>query len=815
MSTGSDSIRRIDSKRRSRVDKRRPGQRRPGQRRPGQRRPGQRRSVIRPRLPAAFVAMTILMLWLTTLVASAALWPIYESAQLIALVGATILVGSAIAVSGALYRWSTLTITLVTVGVYLLIGVPLAIPDRALYGVLPTLQGELELLQGTALSWKQLLTITLPVGSYESLLVPAFILVLLTTVVGLSVGLRARWGELGVLAPIVLFVTAILFGASTATWPLELSLGLLATTLGWLVWRRWYRRRASIRLLAARALDSDGRPLETAGDTTFAGFRTVMTAGLIVVIAAGGAVAATLTLPPTAQRHVLRTAIVKPFDPRVYASPLSGFRHYEETLAANRTMLTVSGLPIGGRIRIATLDTYDGIVYSVGSSLVSSESGSFTRVPSSFDQSSTTGSPVSVRIVVGDYSGVWLPTVGKFTNVTFSGQDAPELRNSFYYNNTSGTAAVIRPLQSGDSYSLTAIEPRQPSENQLAMLRPATAAVPRSAVIPDQLSSTLDTWTRSQSAPGARLAAMIAAMKQTGYISHGVDPELPPSRSGHAADRITQLLTDQRMIGDQEQYAVTAALMARQLGFPARVVFGFVPEVNTQGPTEVLGKNISAWIEVDTAQHGWVTMDPTPPVRDIPQELPKDPTTIARPQSPVQPPIEDPTRPNTQQPPESTQDPTTKDNPLLLALLILVQVAGWVVLAAAIILAPFLAIVVAKLRRRMLRRRAPTAIQRISGGWQEFEDAVIDHGLELPISPTRTEVASIVGGVQSLVLAAVADRAVFSPDQPGDEEADRVWRAVTDLRASMDDGRTRWQRIRAAISLRSLGGYSVKRLFRR
>ena len=815
MSTGSDSIRRIDSKRRSRVDKRRPGQRRPGQRRQGQRRQGQRRSASRPRLSAAFVAMTILMLWLTTLVASAALWPIYESAQLIALVGATVLVGSAIAVSGALYRWSTLTITLVTVGVYLLIGVPLAIPDRALYGVLPTLQGELELLQGTALSWKQLLTITLPVGSYESLLVPAFILVLLTTVVGLSVGLRARWGELGVLAPIVLFVTAILFGASTATWPLELSLGLLATTLGWLVWRRWYRRRASIRLLAAQALDSDGRPLETAGDTTFAGFRTVMTAGLIVVIAAGGAVAATLTLPPTAQRHVLRTAIVKPFDPRVYASPLSGFRHYEETLAANRTMLTVSGLPIGGRIRIATLDTYDGIVYSVGSSLVSSESGSFTRVPSSFDQSSTTGSPVSVRIVVGDYSGVWLPTVGKFTNVTFSGQDAPELRNSFYYNNTSGTAAVIRPLQSGDSYSLTAIEPRQPSENQLAMLRPATAAVPRSAVIPDQLSSTLDTWTRSQSAPGARLAAMIAAMKQTGYISHGVDPELPPSRSGHAADRITQLLTDQRMIGDQEQYAVTAALMARQLGFPARVVFGFVPEVNTQGPTEVLGKDISAWIEVDTAQHGWVTMDPTPPVRDIPQELPKDPTTIARPQSPVQPPIEDPTRPNTQQPPESTQDPTTKDNPLLLALLILVQVAGWVVLAAAIILAPFLAIVVAKLRRRMLRRRAPTAIQRISGGWQEFEDAVIDHGLELPISPTRTEVASIVGGVQSLVLAAVADRAVFSPDQPGDEEADRVWRAVTDLRASMDDGRTRWQRIRAAISLRSLGGYSVKRLFRR
>ena len=800
MSTGSDSIRRIDSNRRSKVDKRRPGQ---------------HRSAGRAHLSVAFTAMTILMLWLTTLVASAALWPIYQSVQLIGLVGATVLVGSAIAVFGAVFRWSSLTITLWAIVVYLVIGVPLTIPSRALYGVLPTVQGEIELLQGTALSWKQLLTITLPVGSYGSLLVPAFILVLLTTVVGLSVGLRARWGELGVLAPIVLFITAIMFGASTATWPLELSLGLLATVLGWLVWRRWYRRRASIRMLAAQALDSDGRPLETAGDSTFAGFRTVLSAGLIVVLAAGGAVAATLMLPPTAQRHVLRTAIEKPFDPRVYASPLSGFRHYEQTLAANATMLTVTGLPVGGRIRIATLDTYDGIVYSVGSSLVSSESGSFTRVPASFDQSSTRGSKVSLRVLVGDYSGVWLPTIGKFTSISFAGQDAPEQRNSFYYNNTSGTAAVIRPLQSGDRYLLTAIEPRQPSDSQLATLRPGVAEVPRSAGIPDQLSSTLDTWTRTQSAPGARLAAMIAAMKETGYLSHGVDPELPASRSGHAADRITQLLTDQRMIGDQEQYAVTAALMARQLGFPARVVFGFVPEVNTQGPTEVLGKDISAWIEVNTVQYGWVMMDPTPPVRDIPQELPKDPTTIARPQSPVQPPIDDPTRPDIQQPPESSQDPSTKDNFLLLVLLAALQVVGWVALGAAIILAPFLAIVVAKLRRRMLRRRAPTVIQRISGGWQEFEDAVIDHGLEPPISPTRTEVASIVGGVQSLVLAAVADRAVFSPDQPRQEEADQVWRVVADLRASMNDGRTRWQRIRAAISLRSLGGYSVKRLFRR
>ena len=800
MSTGSDSIRRIDSRRRSRVERRQRGR---------------RRAQGRAHLPVGLTLVTTVMLWATTLVASAALWPIYRSLQLVIVVMVSLLVGSAIAISGARYRWSTLTVSLVTIGVYLVIGVPVAIPDRAVYGVIPEAQGELELLQATALSWKQLLTITLPVGSYQSLLVPAFILVFGTTVIGLSVGLRSRWGELGAIAPMALFILAILFGAGTATWPLELSLGLLAAVLGWLVWRRWYRRRALIRVLAGRSPNANGRPLETVGASNFAGVRTVLGAGLIIAIAAGSAVAATLYLPPTASRQVLRTAVVQPFDPRVYASPLSGFRHYEQKLAAHTSMLTVTGLPIGGRIRIATLDTYDRIVYSVGSSQVSSESGSFTRVPSAFDQSDTAGSPVSIRVTVDDYSGIWLPTVGKLENVAFTGADAAELRDSFYYNNTSGTAAVLKSLRSGNSYSLSAVEPRQPSADRLSSLRPRTSEVLRTAELPDQLLSTLDEWTRSQTTAGSRLVAMIAAIKQTGYLSHGVDPELPASRSGHAADRITQLLTDQRMIGDQEQYAVTAALMARQLGFPARVVFGFVPEVNPIGPTDVLGKDISAWIEVDTAEYGWVTIDPTPPVRDIPAEQPKNPTTIARPQSPVQPPVEDPTRPNAPVPPNTSQESSTTENAFLLVLLGVLQVLGWVGLALAILVTPFLAIVLAKLRRRMLRRRAPTTIQRISGGWQEFEDSVVDHGFEPPLSPTRTELASTVGGVPALVLAAVADRAVFSPDEPPDEEADRVWRAVAELRESMNVDLTRRQRLRAAISLRSLGGYSVKRLFKR
>ena len=767
-------------------------------------------------LPFGFVVANTGMLWVATGIAAAAFWPIYRSGELVLLVGITTLVGSAIANVGAHYRWSSLTVSLVTIAGYFVLGVPLAVPDRAVFGVLPSLQGLLDLLTATALSWKQLLTITLPVGSYQALLVPAFILVLVTTVVGLSVALRARWGELGVFAPIVLLLAAILFGPTAATWPLELSLGLLAATLAWLVWRRWYRRRESIRLLAARATDAGGRPLETAADHGFAGIRTVLSAGLIVLIAAGSAVAATVALPPTAQREVLRSAIEQPFDPREYASPLSGFRRYEEQTESASTMLTVRGLPAGGRIRIATLDTYDGIVYSVGSEQITSASGAFTRVPYTFDQSAVKGTPVTMTVTVVNYAGVWLPTIGSFESIRFSGGHGAELRDSFYFNNTSGTAAVVRQLARGDSYTLTAVLPRQPKTSQLASLKPGIAEVPRLGVLPDQLLSSLDNWVRGVDTPGARLEAMIAALKKSGYVSHGVSADEPPSRSGHAADRITQLLTDQRMIGDQEQYAVTAAIMARQLGFPARVVFGFAPsEVSAQAETDVRGNDVSAWIEVDTVQYGWVTIDPTPPVRDIPKDQPQVPTTIAQPQSPVQPPIQVPETRKSLLPPESTQDQPATPNPLLQVLLVVARILGWVLLGVAILLSPFIAIVAAKLRRRILRKRAPTPLQQISGGWQEFEDAVLDHGFEPPVLPTRTEVAATVGGIPSLLLATVADRAVFSPGEPDQDEADGLWRAVNDLRASLDEGKTRRERIRAAISLRSLGGYSVKKLFKR
>jgi hypothetical protein len=638
-----------------------------------------------------------------------------------------------------------------------------------------------------------------------------------TVVAGLTVALRAKYGELAVLAPIALFILAILFGPDFALAPRALALALLAAILFWLIWRRWYRRRTSIRLLAAQAADAQGRPLETASDNGFVGLRTLVSAGVIMALAFGGAAFAAAASPPRNDRVVLRDAIEQPFDPRDYVSPLSTFRSYWRQPVLDDVLFSVRGLPDGQRIRIATLDTYDGIVYSVGSDLISSASGAFTRVPFRFDQSTVDGEQATLVVDIENYDLVWVPTVGKFETISFSGNDSDATRNAFYYNDTSSTAAVIGGLVQGDSYTLNAVLPVQPTDAELSTLDSGAARVPTVTVLPEQLGVALDGYVSGVEGQGNRLVAMLNGLATDGYISHGVDAAEPPSRSGHAVDRIDQLLTDAQMIGDGEQYAVTAALMATELGFPARVVFGFAPDASsaTTGSVEVRGSDVAAWIEVNTAQFGWVTIDPTPAVRDIPEQTPEEPAQVARPQTVVPPPLTETESVDRQNTPDSQQDEPQVLDPFLVILLDVLRVLAWVVLGVAIIASPFIVILGAKLRRRRLRRKALSPVDQITGGWSEFQDAVADHGFVTPASATRSEVAGVVGGMSSRILASVADRAVFSPDTPDEVEVESVWRAVDDLRAGMDEDKSWWERLKASVSLRSLGGYSVTRLFKR
>lgn len=743
----------------------------------------------RPAVLASAIAMTLAS-WAMVAVA---LWPIYRALPFVVLAAIAISVGTAVATAGALLRWAGWGVLLATVAVFTILGVPLAVPARTVYGVLPEPAGLLELAAGVVLGWRQLLTIELPVGSYESLLVPAFVLLLAGPVVTLSIAVRTARPALAAAVPALAFLLAIALGRDDRPLPLG-SAAVLAVVL--MLWMAALRRHRRTDLLRAGGASN-------AQDARAAVVRAFASAVVLLLIAVGGGIAAALAAPLPDERVVLRSLVERPFDPRELPSPLSGYRAAFDPAVADAPALRVAGAPEGARIRVATLDSYDGVVFAVGSDEVAAASGRFVRIPTERDVD-VPGERVDIEIEVLRSLGSWLPTVGVFRGVRFLGDDAADVRDRVRLNTTTGTAALLGGTPAGTAYVLDAVVAEE-APLDLARSAPGASAVPGIAAVPDELRAWLDGVTAGIDGAGPRLDAALEAIREQGYISHGVDPDEPASRSGHSLDRLAELITRRPMVGDAEQYAVLAALVARELGFPSRVVLGYGP---LEGSSATLRADaLTAWIEVDVLERGWTPVDVVPPEREIPPQEPQEPVPVSRPQNAVQPPVEPPPPADEQAPPatEPTERPAT--DPLLELLLAIARIAAIVLGALALLAAPFVGVVAAKAGRRRRRRRAADPTLRILGGWRELTDAAVDHGVDLPAGATRREVAVLVGQPQAGVLARVADRVDYAPEPPEPGEADRVWSAVDAVRAGLDARAGRRERWRAALSLRSLRGY--------
>jgi hypothetical protein len=745
--------------------------------------------------------LSVTMVAAMTAAAMVPWWPVYESVAFVVAAGVAILAGTAVAVAGAIRSWPSWAVVSGVVAAYLVLGVPVAVPGRAFAGVLPTAEGLVELVAGTALSWKQLVTIAVPVGSYQALLVPPFLLALVASTAAVTIALRASRPAAAALPPALLLVAGIALGAAHDELAVQGGLAFLVTSVAWLVRIGIASRRAVV--------------AERSTDAALADVRRVAGAAVLVAVALVGATAATYVVPP-GPRDVVRAQLQPPFEPDDFDSPLAAFRRAFEPATDSTPMLRVSGLPDGAGLRIATLDTYDGIVYSVGGADRAGASGQFTRLPYRLDQSRTPGDPVEIEVEVLGYDDVWVPGIGRLERIEF---DAPAparaeaLAEEFHYNDVTGAAGVRSGLREGDRYRAWSVA--SVDEVDLETLEPGTAVLPEAPDAPDELLKLLDTWAPASDPAGLRLAKVVEGFHADGYVSHGVGGD-EPSRSGHSLDRLTEFATIKPMLGDGEQYAVAAALMARAIGFPARVVVGYLPDdregVAEGGVREFRSADLQAWIEVQASDGEWVQVDPNPEPREVPERQPDEPTVVSRPQSALPPPEERTPLEDLAVEPDSGSDESDDDRAAWLdALLAAVRVTGIALAVLLLIASPFLAVVLAKSRRRRLRRRARTPVERIEGGWQEFTDTAADYGYPIAAGATRAEQAATVGGLGPLVLAAVVDRAVYAPGGPGEGDDDRVWEAVDDLHRRLAEPRSWRERLRAAISIASFGRYAGNR----
>jgi hypothetical protein len=718
------------------------------------------------------------------------LWPIYQDSSFVVLAISAIGLAVALGLVATIRRWPAWAVIVAATAVFVVVGVPLAVPSRTVYGVLPEPEGLLDLIAGVALGWRQLVTIDLPVGSYQALLVPALVILFAGPLVTMSLALRTSVGELGAAVPLVTFPLVIALGAERVAFPISTAIALAVVLLLWLaVWRR-HRRRAAVGAAAAAA---DARSI---------GARAIAAALALVLLAGAAGAAAVAVLPPAGDRTVIRTIVERPFEPLDQPSPLAAYRASFDPESADAIAMTVRGAPEGSRVRLAVLDSYDGVVFAVGSDSLDSASGRFVRIPTQRDVSQFSGASATVTVRLDRPTGVWLPLVGEFGSIRFAGDDAPDVRDQFVFNATTGSAAFVGGTRTGLEYELESVVTDE-SAVALDDTLPGDAEVPGIVAVPEALVAWLGDVTSATDSAGVRLQAAMEALVSQGYLSHGIADDEAPSRSGHSIERLDELFTTRPMVGDAEQYAAAAAIIARELGFPSRVVLGFGP-LDGDEEVRLRERERTAWVEVSTVGGGWVAIDVVPDRRELPPVDPEDPIPVSRPQNAPQPPIDDAPPLDELAPPEIEQTDDPAGDPFWQAVLAIIRGVSWVLLIAGIIASPMLGVVAAKLRRRQRRRSAADPTTRLLGGWRELIDGARDYGLDVPHAATRSEVARAIGRPQALVLARVADRAVYAPEEPSMAEADQVWAAADSVRASLAEGRSRRDQWRATISPASL-----------
>lgn len=715
-----------------------------------------------------------------------------------------IVVGTLVALAGARWRWNPLEVLLAAIISYLLAGGPLALPSTTGRWGVPTMTTLQGLVVGAVTSWKDLLTIAPPAASFVGPGIVPYLSGLLCSLVAVTIALRAGRRRGWALVPVAaLGLIGILWGSQRA--PLALPVAGLALVVA-MVWMAHLQQRG--RIAAGRGIV--GMP----GSRRRA--RTRLVAGVSGMLALAVAVAALLSpvIEPGGHRDVLRDHVRPPLDLSAYASPLTSFRYWVDN-QKDSTLFTVEGLKEGQRIRLATLDAYDGTVMRVGTD---ASAEGFRRVGSTVTDEPLPGgaSTTSLSVTIKDYSGYWMPGGGRMQSVAFSGDRATGLQESLYYSEPLESAITTQGLTRGDRYTTTIMDTPTWTDAQLSDKALTTLTMPETSNVPESAGTRLSEFIGDASTPAEKIRTMAQTFSSQGFFSDGSDKLSLPS---HSTARLTAFLDPKKpMIGDDEQYAVAMALMARQAGYPARVVLGFYPETYSRGTQAITGTNAHAWVEVSFSSVGWVAFDPTPPRDQKPQtEVPR-PKPNPRPQV-LQPPVppQDPAD-LTPQTNEDRDDDSDRPSPWLAWLLLAAKVGG----VLAVIAAPFVIIVAAKAWRRRRRRRAASRTERITGSWNELIDYATDLRTGVPRATTRSEQAlyldSFVSGEPNPGptfrprpasgsvggLAQLVDSTVFSGQDMADTVEASAWNSTDALSRALASRTSRYRRLVARFSVTSL-----------
>ncbi|MGI9603453.1 MAG: transglutaminase-like domain-containing protein [Acidimicrobiales bacterium] len=370
-----------------------------------------------------------------------------------------------------------------------------------------------------------------------------------------------------------------------------------------------------------------------------------------------------------------------------------------------------------------------------------------------------------------------------------------------------------RPVRFGPE-SGTVLAPEGSTPQPLVMVvqlsgRPDDGAEPESAeeledltLLPSALSPTVADLAEELTVDESSATGQLEAL--TGYLE--TQPRFDAGApSGYSGGQIDAFLIGETG-GNAVHYATAMTLMARSLGFPARVVVGWeLPEelVADAATVEVTSAEYQVWSEVRLGEGlGWqaVAVVPSDTGEPVVDDVPG--TTVPAGQLGGVRPVPEQAGPG-QLLPESEQEPDSL-SPWLIPLVLLGFVLAWLMVFG-------LLVVVAKRRRRRRRRRAPTPSDRILGAWVDSGDRLVETGVDVAPQLTLTETVT-AGGVRLGDDTVEALREMlpevgacaYSDDLPSSDAADRAWLLADAFRRDLRGSRSVVKTAAAGLNPRPL-----------
>ena len=755
-----------------------------------------------------------------------------------------VVVGLMVAWASAKWRWDLLSITAAVVASHFLFGGAAALRETTLWGVVPTSRTLQSLVIGAVESWKDLLTLTPPAASYSGPALVPWMTLLICSVVAGTLTVRLGRPIAGSSALIASGVIAIVWGPSHHG---PSAVMVVAWWAALIIWWSWASAIVRARAGADIVIGIGGSNASSATTMGAAsrqvvhvwwrvGMASLMVAAMVAVALPAGLLAG----PTASDRIVGRDVVEPPVDAREYPSPLSSYRYYNKDLE-ERSLIRVSNLPKGARVRLGAMEVYDGTTFVMGTTNVDGQAG-YRRVGSTIPGRSAETAQSETTVSTSQLVGPWVPTIGQVSVLRFEASDpnAAARQKGLNYNLWTESALTTGPA--GDmSYALNTTVPEEHTDSEFASVD-ARDYAGGDTNVPKDVDTLAAERTVGAHSDLDKARAIETYLHTSGFYSND---DAVSSRPGASQDRIQRMISAEAMVGDDEQYATLMALMLHSQGIAARVVVGAYRE-GTAGSLDFTGADMHAWVEVEFPGVGWATFDPTPPRDQKPASEVNRPKSVPKPQV-LQPP-EPPEQP-VELPPASRdeaadpRDPGGSHIPWMMI--------GAVSASLLVLLGPALMILALKTRRRSVRRRSDAA-KAVRGSWEELVDTVIDSGVVVQPHLTRQELAWVLStqwatphaGARSgergtpgdgldragdeasarivtdgrvpgwslfsgtvprvVALARRADVADFAAADTRQEDVDEAWSDVRALRSEWASSVSWFARVRCALSVKSL-----------